>query len=146
MFEQTVAQVGQVPVGISGRSNAFVYLHNMHGFPGYVLIRQGTQHLPRRMTAADGHDEPATRHHGRPRLSGNDLAGLVGNRIGIGKNFNLRVYASAPDQPSTVGFCQPPGGTTVLSTSAGPQVLGSYSWTGVPAFTTGSTMRHASST
>src|SRR6516162_2177931 len=146
MFEQTVPQVGQVPVGISGRSNAFIDLHNMHGFPGYVLIRQGAQHLPRRMTAADGHDEPAARRHGRVRQGGNDLGSLAGNRIGIGKNFNLHVFASTPDQPSTVGFCQPPGGTKVLSTSAGPQVFGSYSWTGVPAFSTGSTMRHASST
>src|SRR5215472_1891366 len=98
------------------------------------------------MPAADGHDEAPMRRHGRPRLGGNDLGSLAGNRIGIGKNFNLHASASTPDQPSTVGFCQPPGGTTVLSTSAGPQVLGSYSWTGVPAFATGSTMRHASST
>src|SRR5262249_3921186 len=146
MFEQTVAQVGQVPVGISGRSDAFIDLHNMHGFPGHVLIRQGAQHLPRRMTAADGHDEPAERRHGRPALGGKSPGRLAGNRIGLGKNFNLHASASTPDQPSTVGFCQPPGGTTVLSTSAGPQVFGSYSWTGVPAFTAGSTMRHASST
>src|SRR6516164_8695511 len=118
----------------------------MHGFPGYVLTRQCAQHLPGRTTAADGHDESTTRRHGRPRFGGNDLGSLAGNRIGIGKNFNLHVSASTPDQPSTVGFCQPPGGTTVLSTSAGPQVFGSYSWTGVPAFATGSTMRHASST
>src|SRR5262249_32886326 len=98
------------------------------------------------MTTADGHDEPAARRHGRPRQGGNDLGSLAGNRIGIGKNFNFHVSASAPDQPSTVGFCQPPGGTMVLSTSAGPQVFGSYSWTAVPAFNAGSTMRPASST
>src|SRR5262245_22822171 len=86
------------------------------------------------------------RRHDRPRFGGNDLSSLSGNRICIGKNFSLHVSASAPDQPATVGFCQPPGGTTFLSTSAGPQVFGSYSWTGVFAFTSGSTMRHASST
>src|SRR6516164_7613135 len=146
MFEQTVAQVSEVPVRISGRSNAFVYLHHMHGFPGNILIRQSAQHLPRRMAAADGHDEPATCRHGRPRFGGNDLGSLAGNRLGIGKNFNLHVCASIPDQPATVGLSQPPGGTTFLSTWAGPQVFGSYSWTGVFAFSAGSTMRHASST
>src|SRR5262249_27225802 len=51
-----------------------------------------------------------------------------------------------PHDDLTVGFCQPPGGATLESTSFGPQVPGSYSWTGVPAFSTGSTIRHASST
>ena len=37
-----------------------------------------------------------------------------------------------------------PGGVT-HSTSAAPQVFGSYSDIGMPAFSTGSTMRHASS-
>src|SRR6516165_10889866 len=97
----------------------------MHGFPGYVLIRQIAQHLPRRMAPADGHDEPATRRHDLPRFGGNDLGSLAGNRLGIGKNFNLHVSASTPDQPATVGLSQPPGGTTFLSTSAGPQVFGS---------------------
>ena len=32
------------------------------------------------------------------------------------------------------------------STTAGPQVSGSYSGTGAPLFSTGSTVRHASST
>src|SRR5262245_28639012 len=45
----------------------------------------------------------------------------------------------------TTGLCQPPGGATAEAASAGPQVLGSYSCTGVAAFSTGSTMRQASS-
>src|SRR5207302_11489015 len=52
----------------------------------------------------------------------------------------------AHDPAVTTGFCQPPGGVTLCSTSFGPQVPGSYSYTGVPACSTGSTMRHASST
>lgn len=44
------------------------------------------------------------------------------------------------------GLCQPPAGMTFASTSAGPHVPGSYSYTGVLAFSTGSTIRHASST
>ncbi len=43
------------------------------------------------------------------------------------------------------GSRQPPGGDT-LAASAGPHVPGSYSYTGGGAFSTGSTMRHASST
>ena len=45
----------------------------------------------------------------------------------------------------TTGFRQPPSGVT-RSVSAGPQVFGSYSNTGVPAFRAGSPMRHPSST
>src|SRR5262245_18996510 len=98
------------------------------------------------MAAADRHDEAAACDDGVPRLRGNDRGTLAGNRIGVGKNFNIHACASPPDQPVAVGFCQPPGGATCLSTSTGPQVFGSYSWTGVIAFSTGSTMRQASST
>src|SRR4029077_11658016 len=45
-----------------------------------------------------------------------------------------------------VGLSQPPGGNILWSTSAGPQVRGSYSESGISAFSTGSTMRQASST
>src|SRR5271163_3502028 len=45
-----------------------------------------------------------------------------------------------------IGLCQPPAGETLCSTSLGPQAPFSYSKTGVPAFSTGSTIRQASST
>src|SRR5262249_57668275 len=107
---------------------------------------QGTQHLPGSRASADRHDEATAGDDRVTSLRSNDCGSLARNRIGVGKNFNSHVCASTPDQPVTVGFCQPPGGTTFLSTSAGPQVFGSYSWTGVFAFSTGSTMRQASST
>ena len=45
-----------------------------------------------------------------------------------------------------IGLCQPLAGETLCSTSPGPQVPFSYSKTGVLAFSTGSTIRQASST
>jgi hypothetical protein len=140
------AQVSEVPIGISLGGDPFVHLHHMHLLPRDFFARQGTQHLPGSMASADGHEEATACDDSVTSLRGNDRGSLAGNRIGVGKNFNLHVCASTPDQPVTVGFCQPPGGTTCLSTSAGPQVFGSYSWTGVFAFSTGSTMRQASST
>src|SRR5262249_54277301 len=107
---------------------------------------QGAQHLPGCMASADRHDEAAARDDGVPGLCGNGRGSLAGNRTGVGKHFNIHVCSLPPDQPVTVGFCQSPGGTTCLSTSAGPQVSGSYPWTGVVVLSTGSTMRQASST
>jgi len=53
--------------------------------------------------------------------------------------------AAARNQPAMTGLDHPPGGVTD-STSAGPQVFASYSYNGVPALSTGSTIRQASST
>src|SRR5262249_7730371 len=97
------------------------------------------QHRPRSVTAAEGHDETATRSDGRARLRGGECGARSCDRIGIRQRLDLH-------DDFTVGFCQPPGGETLASTSFGPQVPGSYSWTGASPFSTGSTMRHASST
>jgi hypothetical protein len=79
------------------------------------------------MASADRHDEATACDDSIRTLGGNDRGSLAGNRIGVGKNFKFHVCASTLNQPVTVGFCQPPGGTMFLSTSAGPQVFGSYS-------------------
>lgn len=61
------------------------------------------------------------------------------------KGSNLHEHGCSPALSVRTGLCQPPAGVTSGLTSGGPQVLGSYSWTGVPARKTGSTMRQASS-
>jgi hypothetical protein len=79
----------------------------------------------------------------RASLCGDDRGSRLGDRIGIGKVLNLQESGT-----EFVGYdrlSQPPAGETILSTSLGAQVFRSYSWTGVSAFKTGSTMRHASS-
>ena len=139
MRKQAFAQVREVPVGMSRRRHPFVHLHDVHVGPGHLFVGQGAQHRPWRMTAADRHDEATTRGDGRPRLPRCECGGRSRHRIGIGQRID-------PHDDLTVGFCQPPGGATLESTSLGPQVPGSYSYTGVLAFRTGSTMRHASST
>src|SRR5262249_32584856 len=142
--QQGFAQVGEVPVWVSWWGDALVHLYDLHLLPWDFFACQRTQHLPGSMASADRHEEATACDDSIPSLRGNDRRRLAG--IGVGKNFNIHGCASLPDHPVTVGFCQPPGGTTFLSTSAGPQVFDSYSWTGVFAFSTGSTMRHASST
>ncbi len=77
-----------------------------------------------------------------------ELVGLrVGHRRGdAGDTHEFLLAAFGVAGASTVGSCQPPEGDTVRSASLGPQVPGSYSYTGVSAFSIGSTTRHASST
>src|SRR5262245_18509707 len=104
---------------MSRRSHALVDLDHVHGGPGYLFIGQRPQHGPGCTTAAEGHDEASTR--------GDSLAGLLGrergagarNRIGVGQRLD-------PYGVLTTGFCQPPGGAILESTSLGPQVPGSY--------------------
>jgi hypothetical protein len=120
MREQTLAQVGEVPVGVSGRRHPLVDLDDMHTGPWHLFIGQCTQHRPGSVTPADGHDETTTRADRGARLRGRECGTRPRDRIGIGQRLDLH-------GDLTVGFCQPPRGETAESTSFGPQVPGSYS-------------------
>ena len=85
MLKQALAQVGEVSIRVSRRGHALVHLHDMHALPGDLFVCQGTQHLPRGVAAADGHDETAARRHSCPSLRGDDRGSLLGDRIGISK-------------------------------------------------------------
>jgi hypothetical protein len=138
MGKQAFAQVREIAIGMSGERHALVHLDDVHIGPRQRLIGQRTQHRPCGVTANDGHDEAAARGDGRTCLPGGECRSRPRHRVGIGQRFD--------PHDLTVGFCQPPGGETRASTSFGPQVPGSYSQTGVPAFSRGSTIRQASST
>ena len=139
MREQALPEMREVSVGVSRRRDALVHLDDMHVGPGHVLIGECSQHLPRGVTPADSHHEAAARPDGLARLRGGEGRPGERDRIDIGQSFDLHDVLIA-------GFCQPPAGEIRESTSLGPQVPGSYSNTGVPSFSTGSTIRHASST
>ena len=131
----------QVAVGVAGLRDALVDLQQMDARPRHVCHRgERAQHHPGRAAAAHGDGEAPARRDRRAGLAGDERGARPRDRVGVGED--LDVHGAAP----RVGFCQPPGGVTVESTSFGPQVPGSYSYTGVPAFSTGSTIRHASST
>jgi len=120
MREQALAQVGQVSVGVSSRCHALVHLDDVHACPWHRFIGQRTQHRPRGVAPADGHDEATTRGDGRARLRGGESGTRSRDCICIGQRLDLHGNL-------TVGFRQPPGGETLESTSFGPQVAGSYS-------------------
>ena len=83
----------------------------------------------------------------RSRGSGQLVELRVGHRRGdAGDTHRSFLAAFGVAGASSFGSCQPPAGETVWSASFGPQLPGSYSYTGVSAFSTGSTTRHASST
>ena len=67
--EQAVAQMGEIAVRISRGGHALVHLQHVHALPGNVLGREGAQHQPGCVPAADGHDEAAARGHRRPGLA-----------------------------------------------------------------------------
>ncbi len=79
----------EIAVGIPGRRDTLVHLQHVHAVPRHFLVRQGTQHHPRRVAAAHGHDEAAARRHCDPGVGGDDRGGLVGHRVGIGQHFDL---------------------------------------------------------
>jgi len=120
MGEKALAQVGEVSVGISGRRHPFVHLDDVHTGPWHLFIGQRMQHLPWGVPSAEGHDEAAAHGHARARLRGGEGGTLARDRVRISERFD-------PHGDFTVGFCQPPGGATLESTSFGPQVPGSYS-------------------
>lgn len=107
--------------------------------PGQRLIGERAQHLPRGVAAADRHDEATPRRDGGTRLPGGEYRARSPHLVRVGERLD-------PHDELTIGFSHPHEGDTRASTSFGPHVPGSYSWTGVAAFSTGSTMRHASST
>src|SRR4029453_16378557 len=89
MLEQAFTQMGEVSVRISRRRDALVNLHHMHSFPRHLFVRQGTQHLPGRVTATDGHDETASRRDSGSSLCSDEFRSLASDCIGIGKYLNL---------------------------------------------------------
>src|SRR4030095_4016946 len=140
MLKQAFAQVGEVSIRVSCRRYALVHLHHMHALPGDLFARQSTQHLPRRVAAANRHDETTALRHGRASFGSDNFGSPAGDCIGIGKYLNLHgnswmayslwliaydcLFSSICDKRSaicdfgasfyfvTVGFCQPPGGET----------------------------------
>ena len=110
MLQQALAQVGQVSIRVSRGGHSLVHLDHMDALPRDVFAGQGTQHEPGSVAAADGHDESAPRGYGRPSLRGNDRGSLAGDRIDIGKDFDLHEDVSDPHQPVTIGILPASGG------------------------------------
>src|SRR5262245_47818051 len=114
----------------------------MHVFPRHCFAGQDTEHLPRNVTATNRHDETSARRDGLAGFGSDKLCSRRGCGVGVG--VNLKSHAKFYE-PFIIGLRQPPGGW-IPAVASGPQVCGSYSWTGVPAFSAGSTILHASST
>ena len=89
MLEQAFTQVSEVSVRVSLRRDALVYLSHMYAFPRHIFVREGAQHLPRRVAAADSHDKTAAREDRRPSICGNGFRRLPRHCISVGKYFNL---------------------------------------------------------
>src|SRR5262249_49780964 len=125
--EQALAQMREISVRISRRSDPFIDLHHMHGAPWHFFVREITKHEPRSFAAARGHYKLAASRNCIPRLLPNKLRCLAGYGVGIRQDFNLHHAASLATANAllSLGLLQPPGGVT-RATSSGPQVLGAY--------------------
>src|SRR6516225_4117361 len=145
-IEQAVAQVSPIAIRVPVGCNALIDLHQMQSIPRNVFIGQRAEHDPRRVTTADGQDEVTTCGDRLMRIRRNDRCRSPGDGFGIRAYFHLHSVLLRGPQGATTGSCQPPGGAMIEAASLGPQLFGSYSWTGGAAASTGSTIRHASST
>src|SRR2546428_9296821 len=89
MLEQAFTQVSEVSVRVSRGGDAFVHLDHMHALPWHILTGEGTQHLPRRVTAADGHNKTTALRNGCPGVRRDNFGSLLRHCAGIGKYLNL---------------------------------------------------------
>ena len=93
MFQQALAQVREVAVGITGGGDTLVHLDHVHTCPRHVFVCERAEHLPRGLAAADRHHEPPARDHGRPRLGRDDPGGLLRRSLGVGEDAELHHFA-----------------------------------------------------
>src|ERR1700686_3173420 len=128
----------KISVRMSGRSDTLVHLYDVNFWPRHVRGRECSQHPPGCVAAAHGHHKTTPRGDGFPRLFSNDIRGLLSHRFGGFQHFDTHglrhaAWTSAPRAGGAfiTGLFHPSAGTILFSTSAGPQVPGSYSYTGV---------------
>ena len=148
MLEQTFAQMSHISVGIS-RSEQPV----RRPVPNALYPREPPLR-PKHVSMTHGVCPPLTAKTKRPRpataaraSAAMMAAACLSHRLGICKYFNFHEDISNSDRSlaqSGSASLQPVRPFDRLQ--LGPQVWGSYSVTGVFAFSTGSTIRHASST
>ena len=86
--QQAFAQVGEISVRVSSGGDALVDLYQMHRFPRDFFTGEGPQHKPGRVPAADAKNESAARGHRLSSVGRDDRCRLVGDCVGIGKDFN----------------------------------------------------------
>jgi hypothetical protein len=87
--QQAFAQVGEISVRVSRGGDSLVHLDEMHLFPQHFFTGEVPQHEPGRVPAAHGKDKPAARDHRVPGFSGDARSRLVGDGIGIDKDFDF---------------------------------------------------------
>ena len=138
--QQALPEMGQVPIRIPGRGDPFVHLEDMHVGPGHLLVGEGPQHLPGGSSTADSKKELSSGGDGLACLCGDDAGCGTGDAFGIRQDLGC----NRGHHETTSGFHHPPAGMTSVPNGGRTPGLGAYSKTGVPAFSTGSTIRQAS--
>ena len=89
MRQQSLLQMGEISIGMSGWSHTLVDLHQGQAFPRNVLIGQRTKHQPWRASAADCHNVATTLSRYSASIICNELGSRTRRRVCIGKNFHL---------------------------------------------------------
>ena len=87
--EEALAQVREVAVGVPRRRDPLVHLDDVDAGPWHVLGREVAQHQPRRVAAADGHDESAARRNRPAGVFRDDGRGSAGRGGGVGENLDV---------------------------------------------------------
>ena len=78
-----------ITIFVHGRDHTFVDLDDVNLFPRHFFPREGSEHEPRRRSAANGEDEVAVGDDQFPCCGCDDCGPAFGDRGGIGKDFDL---------------------------------------------------------
>ena len=89
-------QMSQIPVGITLGSNALVDLENMNLTPGNLLGGEVLEHSPRGLAPTHGEGEDTAFRNSVAGGIRDHSGGRLGDRIVIGKNFDLHRFISSP--------------------------------------------------
>ena len=96
MFEEALAQMREISVRISGGSDALVHLNHVDAIPRHLFRGKRAQHEPGSVAAAYGHDEPAARRNGQPRLLRDHARGFFGDGVRVGQHFDVHLGLPRP--------------------------------------------------
>ena len=86
--QEALRDVRGIAVGIARRRHALVHLEHVNAGPGHVEGRQGLEHAPGAVAAAERHGEAAARLHGLHREGGHAQGGGAGGGQRVGKRVD----------------------------------------------------------
>ena len=109
--QEALRDVRGIAVGIARRRHALVHLEHVKAGPGHVEGRQGLEHAPGAVAAAERHGEAAARLHGLRREGGHPHGGGAGGGQRVGKRVDDHLAPAISLLDRRVGIVSSAGGS-----------------------------------